>query len=180
MVGRKFRIKMLFLRELLKCYNVPVDKKTRESGDRIMAISKYIKASMVALLFAGALAGCSDSEEKAATKEEKKQETVDKESKEKNEQRVVDKSEEVSRDEDIQKQLEEEKGVSQASLLVTDDESGYVIVDVFAEQDLQKEAAKTLSEKYAKLLQEKYKGHPIDVQVSQGDTLLAQTTLEAK
>jgi|GEM_PF-3475513 len=153
-------------------------------------LSKILKASMGGLLIAGILAGCSsgsdDKDKQPVQKEEKKQETPNKEEQKKaqetsnKKQNAVDKSADVKSDEALTKEIEKEKGVSQANLIVTKDSGGYVMVDVIADADLKKDEAKKLSETYAKKVKDKYKDETVDVQVHQNDKILAQTTLKKK
>lgn len=139
-----------------------------------MKISKYIKASLIALFAVGLLAACGTSDKKDEKVEEPKETTKE----DKGKQNTVDKTDQVSSDEEISKQIEEEQGVSRVSLVVTEDAGGFVIVDINVENDVEKEAAQKIADKYIEILKKKYKDLSIDIQIHQGDTLLAQKTIE--
>ncbi len=89
---------------------------------------------------------------------------------------ATDKSDTVKHDEDIQKEIEKEKGASQVSLIVTEDGGGFVILDFEVDDKMKKPEAKQLAEKYANKLEEKYKDYSIDAQARKGGDTFAQVT----
>ena len=139
------------------------------------------KLKIVSLLagIAIVLSACSDQEEQTESKV--KTDEVEKQQETKVvEQNVTDKSETVSKDEDIQKEIESEKGVSQVSLIITEDAGGFVILDFEVETGMEKQQATQITEKYAKKLKEKYKDSTVDAQARKAGETFAQVTLEKK
>lgn len=138
------------------------------------------------MLITGVAAGCSDTDktDKSSKDDTKQEKTLTKEDKAKKreesdkKQNAVDKSKDVKRDEEVTKEIEKEKGVTQANLLVTKDGDGYVMVDIMADDKLKKDQAETITKKYANELKKKYKDHTVDVQVHKNDETLAKTILK--
>ncbi|RSL29989.1 hypothetical protein D7Z54_28210 [Salibacterium salarium] len=82
---------------------------------------------------------------------------------------------ESSRDAEVTSQIEEEEGVKEASIIVTE-EQNMVIVDVQAEEGLNEEDATTLADSYAEDLKEKYAEYDIDIQIKQSGETIATVT----
>ena len=138
------------------------------------------------MLITGVAAGCSntDKENKSSEQDKPQEQKVTKEeaTKKKEEsdkkQNAVDKSKDVKRDEEVTKAIEKEEGVSQANLLVTKDNDGYVMVDIMADDKLKKDQAKKLTKKYADELKKKYKDQTVDVQVHKNGETFAKTIIK--
>ena len=139
---------------------------------------KKLKIASILVGFALVLSACNDDEKKDSqtkTEEEAKQKepkVIDK--------NASDKSETISKDKDIQKEVEAEEGVSQVSLTITEDAGGFVLLDFEVDSKMKKEKAKELAKKYADQLKEKYKDSSVDVQARQGGVKFVQVTLENK
>lgn len=135
------------------------------------------KVASILLGFVLVLSACNDEKEKTEMLIETDKAENQDQVKTKNEN-ITDKSDTVSKDEDIQKELEKEDGVLQVSLSVTEDSGGFVIVDFEVEDDMDEKQANAIAEKYAKKIKEKYEDSGVDVQARKNGDTFAQVTIE--
>ncbi|WP_042350879.1 hypothetical protein [Bacillus massiliigorillae] len=131
---------------------------------------KQLKALTLTVGLALVLSACGGGEEE-------KKETTPKQENVKETANMTDKLDVTKSDEDMKKEIAKEKGVSQISLIVTEDSGKMVLLDFEVSADMKKEQAKAIAEKYGKKLKEKYKEYKIDIQVKQGGTKLEQVKL---
>ena len=140
---------------------------------------KKLKIASLLVGFALVLSACSDEEEKKDSPTKTEEEAKPKEPKVIDEN-ASDKSDTISKDKDIQKEVEAEEGVSQVSLTITEDAGGFVLLDFEVDSKMKKEKTKEIANKYADQLKEKYKDSSVDVQARKGGEKFVQVTLENK
>lgn len=127
--------------------------------------------------------GCSDSEsENQESPETENEESTEKESEEaaepEKEQKVVDKSESAQHNEDIEKEMLNEEGIVDVSLLITEDGGGYVIADVEVDSAMDNATAKGIAETYANKLKEAYPEYSVDIQTHKSGEPFEKVTVE--
>lgn len=121
------------------------------------------------------LGACGDKE----TKEEPAAETETEDTENTTaEQGAVDKSDTAKSDDELKEEFGKEEGVSNVSIIITEDAGGFVLVDFTVANDMEEEQAQKLADQFAKKIQEKYKEYKIDVQARKNGETLAQKTIE--
>ena len=112
-----------------------------------------------------------------------KEADVDKEQTEPTENIVkepVDKSDTTATNDELKEEFEKEEGVSEVSLIITEDAGGFVLLDFEVLEDMKKEDAEKISEKYYERLEKEYLEHSIDIQARKSGETFVQETKEVK
>ncbi|WP_153722063.1 cation transporter dimerization domain-containing protein [Sporosarcina cascadiensis] len=114
------------------------------------------------------------------TEEEKKADQEQTEPAENKAPDAVDKSDTTSSDEDLKEEFSKEEGVSQVSLIITEDAGGYVLLDFEVTEDMKEEKAKEIAKKFYERIEKEYPDHSIDIQARKSGETFVQETKEAK
>lgn len=88
----------------------------------------------------------------------------------------IDKSETTATNDELKEEFGKEEGVSEVSLIITEDAGGFVLLDFEVTEDMKKEDAEKVSKKYYERLEKEYPEHSIDIQARKsGETFVQQT-----
>lgn len=90
----------------------------------------------------------------------------------------VDKSETTSTDEDLKEEFAKEEGVSNVSIIVTEDAGGFVLVDFEVTEDMEEKQAEEVINKFVEQIKEKHADYNIDVQARKNGETFSQKTIE--
>ncbi|MEV9640675.1 hypothetical protein ABZ756_08240 [Mammaliicoccus sciuri] len=126
----------------------------------------------LSLLLLGACSGDAEEDKKA---DQEQTEPAEKET-----PGVVDKSDTTTSNDELKEELAKEEGVSQVSLIITEDAGGYVLLDFEVSEDMKKEQAEELAKKFFTRIEKEYPDHSIDIQARKSGETFAQETKEAK
>ncbi|PIC79918.1 hypothetical protein CSV75_08055 [Sporosarcina sp. P18a] len=92
----------------------------------------------------------------------------------------VDKSETTTTNDELKEEFEKEEGVSEVSLIITEDAGGFVLLDFEVTEDMKKEEAEKISKKYYERLEKEYPEHSVDIQARKSGETFVQETKTAK
>ena len=92
----------------------------------------------------------------------------------------VDKSDTTASNDELKEELEKEDGVSEVSLIITEDAGGFVLLDFEVADDMKKEDAEKVVNKYNERLEKEYPEHSIDIQARKSGETFVQETKEVK
>ncbi|WP_313238241.1 hypothetical protein [Sporosarcina ureae] len=92
----------------------------------------------------------------------------------------VDKSDTTASNDELKEEFEKEEGVSEVSLIITEDAGGFVLLDFEVTEDMKKEDAEKISKKYYERLEKEYPEHSIDIQARKSGETFVQETKEVK
>lgn len=93
---------------------------------------------------------------------------------------VVDKTDTVKSNEELKDSLSKEGGVSDVSLIITEDAGGYVLLDFEVDADMKEDQAKKIAKKFQERIAKEYPEHSIDIQARKSGETFVQETKEAK
>lgn len=93
---------------------------------------------------------------------------------------VVDKSETATTNDELSEEFAKEEGVSNVSLIITEDAGGFVLLDFEVLADMKEDQAKKVVKKYEERLVKEYPKHSIDIQARKGGETFVQETTEVK
>ncbi|MDV6379055.1 hypothetical protein ORD22_12605 [Sporosarcina sp. GW1-11] len=93
---------------------------------------------------------------------------------------VVDKSETSTSNDELKEEFAKEDGVSDISLIITEDAGGFVLLDFEVAEDMKKEQAEKTVKKFYERLEKEYPEQSIDIQARKRGETFVQETLEAK
>lgn len=127
----------------------------------------------ISLLLLGACSSGNPEKEKEANQEQTDPEKQDS-------QQAVDKSDTTKSDDDLKEEFEKEEGVSQVSLIITEDAGGYVLLDFEVPEDMKEENAEKIAKKFYDQIEKEYPDHSIDIQARKSGETFVQETKEAK
>ncbi|AXH98344.1 hypothetical protein DV702_00660 [Sporosarcina sp. PTS2304] len=112
-----------------------------------------------------------------------KEEKVDKEQTEPAEDQapvVVDKSDTTTSNDELKDEFSKEEGVSDVSLIVTEDAGGFVLLDFEVTEDMKKEEAEKTVARFKERLEKEYPKQSIDIQARKSGETFVQETKEVK
>ncbi|ARF18150.1 hypothetical protein [Sporosarcina ureae] len=92
----------------------------------------------------------------------------------------VDKSDTTTSNDELKEEFEKEEGVSEVSLIITEDAGGFVLLDFEVTEDMKKEEAEKISKRYYERLEKEYPKHSIDIQARKSGETFVQETKEVK
>ncbi|WP_153730549.1 cation diffusion facilitator family transporter [Sporosarcina obsidiansis] len=116
----------------------------------------------------------------ADSEEEKKVDQEQTEPAENETPEVVDKSDTTTSNDKMKEEFAKEDGVSQVSLIITEDAGGYVLLDFEVSEDMKKEQAEKIAKKFYDRIEKEYADHSIDIQARKSGETFVQETKEAK
>lgn len=93
--------------------------------------------------------------------------------------KVVDKSDTTTADDELKEELAKEEGVSELSLIITEDAGGYVLLDFEVPEDMKKQQAEDIVKKFRDRIEKDYPDHSIDIQARKSGETFVQETKEA-
>ncbi|ARF15011.1 hypothetical protein CSV80_05220 [Sporosarcina sp. P12(2017)] len=126
----------------------------------------------LSLLLLGACNADTDNEKEVDKEQTEPTENVVKE--------PVDKSDTTASNDELKEEFEKEEGVSEVSLIITEDAGGFVLLDFEVTEDMKKEDAEKISKKYYERLEKEYPEHSIDIQARKSGETFVQETKEVK
>lgn len=92
----------------------------------------------------------------------------------------VDKSDTTASNDELKEEFAKEEGVSEVSLIITEDAGGFVLLDFEVADDMKKEDAEKVVNKYNERLEKEYPEHSIDIQARKSGETFVQETKEVK
>lgn len=92
----------------------------------------------------------------------------------------VDKSDTTASNDELKEEFAKEEGVSEVSLIITEDAGGFVLLDFEVADDMKKEDAEKVVKKYNERLEKEYPEHSIDIQARKSGETFVQETKEVK
>ncbi|PIC96125.1 hypothetical protein CSV69_08325 [Sporosarcina sp. P26b] len=92
----------------------------------------------------------------------------------------VDKSDTTASNDELKEEFAKEEGVSEVSLIITEDAGGFVLLDFEVADDMKKEDAEKVVKKYNERLEKEYPEHSIDIQARKSGETFVQKTKEVK
>lgn len=92
----------------------------------------------------------------------------------------IEKSDMKIIDNDLKKEFEKEEGVSELSLVITEDAGGFILLDFEVDEDMKQEEAKLVTKRYYERLEKEYSDHSIDIQARKSGETFVQETKEVK
>ncbi|ARD48964.1 hypothetical protein SporoP37_12785 [Sporosarcina sp. P37] len=92
----------------------------------------------------------------------------------------VDKSDTTTNNDELKEEFDKEEGVSEASLIITEDAGGFVLLDFEVSADMEKEEAEKIVKRFSERLEKEYPEHSIDIQARKSGETFVQETKEAK
>ncbi|PIC76020.1 hypothetical protein CSV74_13105 [Sporosarcina sp. P19] len=126
----------------------------------------------LSLLLLGACNADTDNEKEVNKEQTEPTENVVKE--------PVDKSDTTASNDELKEEFEKEEGVSEVSLIITEDAGGFVLLDFEVTEDMKKEDAEKISKKYYERLEKEYPEHSIDIQARKSGETFVQETKDVK
>lgn len=92
----------------------------------------------------------------------------------------VDKSDTTATNDELKEEFEKEEGVSEVSLIITEDAGGFVLLDFEVEGDMKEEEAEKVVKRYYERLEKEYPEHSIDIQARKSGETFVKETKEVK
>ena len=92
----------------------------------------------------------------------------------------IEKSDMKIIDNDLIKEFEKEEGVSELSLVITEDAGGFILLDFEVDEDMKQEEAKLITKRYYERLEKEYSAYSIDIQARKSGETFVQETKEVK
>lgn len=80
----------------------------------------------------------------------------------------------------LKEEFKEEQGVSDFSLVISEDAGGFILLDFEVADDMKKEDAEKVVKKYNERLEKEYPEHSIDIQARKSGETFVQETKEVK
>ncbi|PIC86310.1 hypothetical protein CSV72_09110 [Sporosarcina sp. P20a] len=92
----------------------------------------------------------------------------------------IEKSDMKIIDNDLKKEFEKEEGVSELSLVITEDAGGFILLDFEVDEDMKQEEAKLITKRYYERLEKEYSAYSIDIQARKSGETFVHETKEVK
>ena len=92
----------------------------------------------------------------------------------------VDKSDTTATNDELKEEFEKEEGVSEVSLIITEDAGGFVLLDFEVTADMKEEDADKVVKTYFERLEKEYPEQSIDIQARKSGETFVQKTTETK